>query len=106
MTNSCSSTTDPSVADPLPPEGLPEEPSDKLRPEIITFPHAQIDFFEKQPPLSECHYFSKKSLGAATEDGVSGKLGQPGRMVPLRMGSVAGRSMKKENKEQRNFNVN
>ena len=42
----------------------------------------------------------------AIEDGVSGKLGRPGRMVPLRMGSVAGRSMKKENKEQRNFNVN
>ena len=34
VTNSCSSTTDPSVADPVPPEGLPEEPSDKLRPQL------------------------------------------------------------------------
>ena len=35
VANSCSSTTDPSVADPVPPEGLPEEPSDvKLRPQL------------------------------------------------------------------------
>ena len=34
VTNSCSSTADPSVADPVPPEGLLEEPSDKLRPQL------------------------------------------------------------------------
>ena len=30
--HSCSSTKGPSVADPVPPERLPEEPSDELRP--------------------------------------------------------------------------
>ena len=32
VTNSCLATTDPSVANPVPPEGLPEESSDKHRP--------------------------------------------------------------------------
>ena len=35
VTNSCPPTADPSVADPVPPEGLPEEPSDKLRPQLL-----------------------------------------------------------------------
>ena len=33
--NSCLATTDPSVADPVRPDGLPEEPSDKLRPQLL-----------------------------------------------------------------------
>ena len=32
LANTYSPTTDPSVANPVPPEGLPEEPSDKYRP--------------------------------------------------------------------------
>ena len=35
VTNSCSATTDPSVPDPVPPDGLPEEPSDKPRPQLL-----------------------------------------------------------------------
>ena len=35
LTNTYSSTTDPSVADPVCPDGLPEEPSDKLRPQLL-----------------------------------------------------------------------
>ena len=35
VANSCSPTMDPSVADPFPPDGLPEEPSDKLRPQLL-----------------------------------------------------------------------
>ena len=35
VTNSCLDTTDPSVVDPVPPSGLPEEPSDKLRPQLL-----------------------------------------------------------------------
>ena len=35
LTNSCLATTDPSVANPVRPDGLPEEPSDKLRPQLL-----------------------------------------------------------------------
>ena len=33
--NSYLATADPSVLDPVPPEGLPEEPSDKPRPQLL-----------------------------------------------------------------------